>query len=216
MARYALWVMSRHFVLRCACLLYPQKRTFAVHWRMSGRRFIGAYRRVVLPWTLTHATFSAVEFLQKCLSELRSEVIGAQLGFSTGAIRKSDVNDTGGNSVAAANFVAVFIGAPDVDFSGTSHFGLRDRKLFYSRATKSSWTEVQCRTVMSASGQGGRSRRKTSCPLYHRKRALNAFFRSPRAQADVGSAAKRCQQLPFSLTGRAKALPFSFGQRSIA
>jgi hypothetical protein len=63
------------------------------------------------------------------------------------------MNDPGGNSVAAANFVAVFIGAPDVDFSGTSHFGLRDRKLFDSRAAKSSWTEVQCRAVMSASGQ---------------------------------------------------------------
>jgi hypothetical protein len=52
------------------------------------------------------------------------------------------VNDPGGNSVTAANFVAVFIGAADVDFFGSSHFGLRDRKLFGSRATKSSWTEV--------------------------------------------------------------------------
>jgi hypothetical protein len=52
------------------------------------------------------------------------------------------VNDPGGNSVAAANFVTVFIGAADVDFSGSSHFGLRDKKLFDSRATTSSWTEV--------------------------------------------------------------------------
>src|SRR5215510_2476532 len=97
--------------------LPPRKRTF---------------RKVVL--ALTHVTFFAVEFLQKCLSELRSYVIGAQPSFSAGAVRKSDVNDPGGNSVAAANFVAVFIGAADVDFSGFSHFGLRDRKLFDSRA----------------------------------------------------------------------------------
>jgi len=62
--------------------------------------------------------------------------MGAQLSFSTGTIRKSDVNDPGCNSVAAANFVAVFIGAAEVDFSGSSHFGLRNRKLFDYRATK--------------------------------------------------------------------------------
>jgi hypothetical protein len=38
--------------------------------------------------------------------------------------------------------VAVIICTADVDFFGSSHFGLRDRKLFDSRATKSSWTEV--------------------------------------------------------------------------
>jgi len=52
------------------------------------------------------------------------------------------VNDPGGNSVTAANFVTFVICAADVDFSGSSHFGLRDGKLFDSRATKSSWTEV--------------------------------------------------------------------------
>src|SRR5262245_48701815 len=108
-----LWVKSRHSARKKSCPLYPRKRTF--------------HRAIEVPWALTYATFSAVQLLQKCLSELRSQVIGAQLGFSTGAIRKSDVNDPGGNSVAAANFVAVFIGAVDVDFSGSNHFGLRDR-----------------------------------------------------------------------------------------
>jgi hypothetical protein len=38
--------------------------------------------------------------------------------------------------------VTFVIYAADVDFFGSSHFGLRDSKLFDSRATKSSWTEV--------------------------------------------------------------------------
>src|SRR6476620_11957592 len=90
---------------------------------------------------LAHAAFFDVELLQKHLSQRRSQVIGSQLSFSTGAVRKSNVNDHGGNSVTAANFVTFVIYAADVDFSGSSHFGLRDGKLFDSRATKSSWTE---------------------------------------------------------------------------
>src|SRR5262245_60235485 len=78
--------------------------------------------------------FFAVEFLQKCFSELRSYIIGAQLRFSARAIRESDVNDTGGNSIAAANFVAVFIDAADVDFSGSGHFGLRKEKHLIAEA----------------------------------------------------------------------------------
>jgi hypothetical protein len=56
--------------------------------------------------TLTHATFFDVKLLQKCLSQRRSYVIGAQLGFSTGAVRKSNANDPGCNSITAANFLA--------------------------------------------------------------------------------------------------------------
>ena len=79
--------------------------------------------------TLTHATFFDVKLLQKCLSQRRSYVIGAQLGFSTGAVRKSNANHPGCNSITAANFLAAFIGAADVDFSGSSHFDLRNTRL---------------------------------------------------------------------------------------
>jgi hypothetical protein len=39
------------------------------------------------------------------------------------------VNDPGGNSVTAANFVTFDIYAADVDFSGSSHFDLRNTRL---------------------------------------------------------------------------------------
>src|SRR5262249_30092956 len=91
---------------------------------------------------LTHVAFFDVEFLQKHLGQRRSQVIEAQLSLSIGAVRKSNANAPGGNSVTASNFVTFVICAADVDFSRSSHFGLRDGELFDSRAAKSSWTEV--------------------------------------------------------------------------
>ena len=90
---------------------------------------------------LTHVTFFDVKLLQKCLSQRRSYVIGAQLGFSTGAVRKSNANDPGCNSITAANFLAAssvllmsISPGPAILTSATQDCD--------SRARKSSWTEV--------------------------------------------------------------------------
>jgi len=38
-------------------------------------------------------------------------------------------DDPSCNSITAANFLAAFIGTADVDFSGSSHFDLRNTRL---------------------------------------------------------------------------------------
>jgi hypothetical protein len=70
---------------------------------------------------LAYATTFAIEFLQKNFRERRGWVI-ANLSFDGAAIRKCDVYNASGNSVAPTNDVAIFGGTADFKFSGFRHF----------------------------------------------------------------------------------------------
>jgi hypothetical protein len=67
-----LWVKSGHLHCNRPCPLCPQKRTCAVQLWMSAKGQKRTSLHPVVSGALTHVTFFAVEFLQKCLSELRS------------------------------------------------------------------------------------------------------------------------------------------------
>lgn len=64
---------------------------------------------------LAHAPSFSIQFLQNYLRKRWSWGI-AQLSFTAGAIRQCDVNNSSGNSVTPANWVAIFVSTADLDF----------------------------------------------------------------------------------------------------
>ena len=64
---------------------------------------------------LAHAPSFSIQFLQNYFRKRWSWGI-AQLSFTAGAIRQCDVNNSSGNSVAPANWVAIFVSTADLDF----------------------------------------------------------------------------------------------------